>query len=182
MVNGSPNQQIVLSGNFNASGNSRLAVDAFLGGPGSTADRLSVGGNVTGLTQVIVNDTNPGPGASNYKGIAIVNINGTGGLSNFQLSPASSHFNPIFGGVLDKGLLFYYLDNDPNRTSTGCEFNHCVALFTAPNPITTGPPSKLDTIATTIFYETALAWDDHQTEFRDWYARRPLGNIGGAGA
>ncbi len=73
MVNGDPNQQIVLSGNFNGTttgaGNSRLAVDAFLGAPGSTADLLSVKGNVTGNTHIIVNDTNPGLGAYNPIGI-----------------------------------------------------------------------------------------------------------------
>src|SRR5262249_37138173 len=41
--------------NFNGGGNSRLAVDTFLGAPGSTSDRLVVGGNVTGLTRVKVN-------------------------------------------------------------------------------------------------------------------------------
>ena len=55
MVNGYNNQQIVMgpSTNFNGTGNSRLAVDAFLGAPGSRADILTIGGNVTGTTHIV---------------------------------------------------------------------------------------------------------------------------------
>ena len=54
MKDGYANQQIVLGPhtNFNGTGNSRLEVDAFLGGPGSRADILVIGGNVTGTTHV----------------------------------------------------------------------------------------------------------------------------------
>jgi outer membrane autotransporter protein len=172
---------VVIQGNFNASGNSRLGVDTFLGAPGSTSDRLGVQGNVTGATSIIVHDVNPGPGAFNPTGIAVVNISGAGNLSNFQLSSASDHFNPGFGGVLDKGLFFYFLANDPNATSTGCTLNHCVSLFSLPSVTAQQLPIAI-TAAQTIFYETALMWEDRQTEVRDWWARGPLANIGGAGA
>ena len=49
--------------NFNGGAGSSLAVDTFLGAPGSTSDRLVIGGNVTGTTAVQVYDTNGGPGA-----------------------------------------------------------------------------------------------------------------------
>jgi len=176
---------VVIQGNFNASGNSRLGVDSFLGPPGSTSDRLGVQGNVTGLTNIIVNDVNPGPGAFNPTGIAVVNITGAGNLSNFQLSSGSDHFNPAFGGVLDKGLFFYFLANDPAATSTGCNLlgagNHCVSLYSLPSVTAQQLPIAI-TAAQTIFYETALMWEDRQTEVRDWWARGPLANIGGAGA
>jgi outer membrane autotransporter protein len=42
---------------FVASGNSTLAVDAFLGGPGSKADNFIIDGNVSGKTVVAVNNT-----------------------------------------------------------------------------------------------------------------------------
>ena len=56
---------------FNGTGNSRLVVDAFLGGPGSQADVLQVGGHtgqgyVTGLTHIVVHDTNPGARRHEY--------------------------------------------------------------------------------------------------------------------
>ena len=60
---------------FNGSGVSRLAVDAFLGGPGSTADNLIIDGDVSGKTRVTVNNTNPGPGVFNKQGIPVVFVN-----------------------------------------------------------------------------------------------------------
>ena len=48
---------------FAASGGSTLAVDAFLGPPGSTADVFVIDGDVTGRTKLTVNNTNAGFGA-----------------------------------------------------------------------------------------------------------------------
>ncbi len=72
MRDGHANQQIVISGNFIASGNSRLGVDAYLGKPGSRADILTIGGFVAGTTQITVRDTNPGLGAYNPFGIPVI--------------------------------------------------------------------------------------------------------------
>jgi autotransporter family porin len=47
---------------FNGSGQSAVAIDAFLGGPGSTADNFIIDGDVSGQTKVKVNNTNTGPG------------------------------------------------------------------------------------------------------------------------
>jgi hypothetical protein len=61
---------------FNGSGSSTLAVDAFLGPPGSTSDIFIIDGNVSGKTEIKVNNTNPGPGAVNTVGIPVVFVNG----------------------------------------------------------------------------------------------------------
>ena len=106
MVNGSPNDRMVITGptpdgavNFHGytwtSGNhtytSTLAVDALLGGPPSkhhhqytsSADVLQIGsvgggkGYVTGLTHIVVNDVAPNlPGTYNPLGIPVVESNG----------------------------------------------------------------------------------------------------------
>ena len=60
---------------FNGSGQSTLAIDAFLGGPGSTADNLIIDGDVSGKTRVTVNNTNPGPGVFNKQAIPVVFVN-----------------------------------------------------------------------------------------------------------
>jgi autotransporter family porin len=57
---------------FNGSGKSQLAIDAFLGGPGSTADNFIIDGNVSGKTKVDVNNTNTGPRVFNKEGIPAV--------------------------------------------------------------------------------------------------------------
>ena len=108
MQDGNANQQIVLGPytNFNGTGNSRLAVDAFLGGPGSRADILVIGGNVTGTTHVVVNDVNPGFGAYNPVGIPVVVVGGNTTVTNFDLP----------GGPIVKGLFDYdlYLNTNKN--------------------------------------------------------------------
>ena len=181
MVDGHEGDRLFTSGNYNGRGNAQYATDAFLGPNGSRADVFNVLGNVTGNTGVLVHDTNPGLGAFNTTGIAVVGINGTGNVNNFQLSPGSSHFDPKFGGVLDKGFFFYFLANDPNATSTGCELNHCVSLYSAPDVEAFQLPRAI-TAAQNIFYETALMWEDRQTEVRDWWARGRLADVRGAGA
>jgi outer membrane autotransporter protein len=69
---------------YSASGKSTLAVDAFLGGPGSKADNFIVDGNVSGKTLVTVNNTNPGPGQFN-PGIPVVFVNGNVSSNAFFL-------------------------------------------------------------------------------------------------
>jgi Autochaperone Domain Type 1 len=87
--------------NFVASGNSTLAVDAFLGGAGSTADHFIVDGNVSGRTAVTVYDTNPGPGVLNTRGIPVVFVNGATPNSNaFYLK------QPADAGFFDYDLFF----------------------------------------------------------------------------
>ncbi|HWM32588.1 MAG TPA: hypothetical protein VNO69_12920, partial [Methyloceanibacter sp.] len=61
---------------FNGGSGSTLAVDSFLGGPGSTSDIFIIDGDVTGKTVLTVNNTNPGPGVFNPEGIPVVFVGG----------------------------------------------------------------------------------------------------------
>ncbi len=86
---------------FVASNGSTLGVDAFLGGPGSTADNFIIDGNVSGKTELEVNDTNPGPGVLNKQDIPVVYVNGATPKGNeFFLS------KPIDTGFFDYDLYF----------------------------------------------------------------------------
>ena len=86
---------------FVASGDSALAVDAFLGGPGSNSDTFTIEGNVSGTTTVAVNNTNFGPGVFNSTGIPVVFVTGETPNSNaFQLT------QPIDTGFFDYDLFF----------------------------------------------------------------------------
>ncbi|MEX2165770.1 MAG: autotransporter domain-containing protein [Methyloceanibacter sp.] len=85
---------------FTASGNSTLAVDAFLGGPGSLSDEFIVNGDIKGRTELQVNNTNPGPGVFNNKGIPVVFANNKVKSNAFFLS------QPIDTGFFDYDLFF----------------------------------------------------------------------------
>ena len=89
----------LMTGNFNGGTGSELGIDAFLRGPGadSSSDLLKVGGNVTGATALLVNDTNPGTGAYNPDGILFAHVEGD--------SPLGSFFLP--NGPIDKGFFSY---------------------------------------------------------------------------
>jgi outer membrane autotransporter protein len=154
-----------VNGNFNASGNSRLGVDTFLGGAGSKSDQLFITGNVTGNTSIIVHDTNPGPGGfTGPGGIPIVTVAGAVTPANFSLNPASTviggSFLPINGGVLQKGLFQYMLVDDPGT----------FALVSVPNTALFQMPVALSA-AQNIWYETAFGWEDRQLELRDYFHR-----------
>ena len=78
-VNGSVGDIFTMSGpgfQFDADSGSTLGVDAFLGKPGSTADNLVINGNVSGQTELTVNNTNPRGGAYNKQAIPVVFVNG----------------------------------------------------------------------------------------------------------
>ena len=85
---------------FTASGNSTLAVDTFLDGPGSISDTFTINGNVSGQTLLTVHDTNPGPGAFNEKGIPVVYANGNVKDNAFYLK------KPIDTGLFEYDLFF----------------------------------------------------------------------------
>lgn len=86
--------------NFVASGKSKLAVDAYLGGPGSTADNLIIQGNVKGDTELLVNNTNKGPGEYNPKGIPVAFVDGNVSSKALLLK------KPIDAGNFDYDLFF----------------------------------------------------------------------------
>ena len=89
---------------FNGANNSTLAVNTNLGAPGSTSDRLVVGGNITGNTQLVMNNTNVVGGqgmlAFNTTGITVVAVQGTGSnnivvSSLSKAEPGISYVGPL---------------------------------------------------------------------------------------
>ena len=141
---------------FSGSGASELAIDAYLGAPGSTADTLTVASS-SGVTHVLVNDTNTGAGAYNAKGILVVQ--GSSGQADFVLDPQSSHYNPnLFGGSLDPGGLFaYQLAYDSATKAT--------YLVGAPKPVVF-EFAALGTAAQNVWYATS-PWLNRQADMRD---------------
>jgi len=85
---------------YTASTGSTLAVDAYLGGPGSKADHFIVQGNVSGKTLLQVNNTSSGGGALNREGIPIAFVDGTVKKDAFYLD------KPIDAGFFDYSLFF----------------------------------------------------------------------------
>ncbi|MGV1013438.1 MAG: autotransporter domain-containing protein [Methyloceanibacter sp.] len=85
---------------FVASGNSTLAIDAFLGGSSSLADEFIVNGDISGRTRLLVNNTNFGPGVFNSTGIPVVFANGNVSPDAFFLS------QPIDTGFFNYDLFF----------------------------------------------------------------------------
>ncbi|MBM3545207.1 MAG: autotransporter outer membrane beta-barrel domain-containing protein [Alphaproteobacteria bacterium] len=78
---------------FVASGNSALAVDAFLGGPGSVSDELIINGNISGKTALHVNSTNPNSGAAGAViPVIIANSNNVKSDSFFLAQPIETGF------------------------------------------------------------------------------------------
>jgi len=84
---------------FVGAGQSTLAIDAFLGGPGSTADNFIIDGDVSGTTKLSVFNTNPGPGTAKAV-IPVVYVNGNVNSNAFSLD------KPIDTGFFDYDLFF----------------------------------------------------------------------------
>jgi autotransporter family porin len=82
-------------------GSGAVAVDAFLGPPGSTADNFIIDGDVFGKTQVIVNNTRPGGGVFNPEGIPIVFVPNGQVASNAFFMP-----RPFDSGLFDWDVYF----------------------------------------------------------------------------
>ena len=91
---------------FIGSGRSTLAVDSFLGGPGSISDTFTVNGDVSGETEVKVNNTNHGLGVYNKQGISVVYVNGATPNGNEFFLP-----HPINTGFFDYDLFFKPTDS-----------------------------------------------------------------------
>ncbi|HEY3798850.1 MAG TPA: hypothetical protein VGL58_10900 [Caulobacteraceae bacterium] len=107
MVNGKVGDTLTVSGPFIAgAGGSELALDAALGGPGSKADELILQGGSSGQTLIQINDTTPGAGALNPKGIVLVV--GATAASNFALDPGQTGYDASLHGI-DNGLFVYPL-------------------------------------------------------------------------
>lgn len=121
MMNGRVGNSLTVSGLFTgAAGHSVLALDAFLGGPGSMADELHLTGGSAGQTQILLNDTNTGPGAINQAGIVLVT--GASHASSFILDPATPNYDKFFGGV-DHGFFLYQLHDRSGTEELTSQFN-----------------------------------------------------------
>lgn len=146
-VNGKAGDSLRTSGNYAAEAGARLGVDAHLGGPGSRSDTLTIDGNVTGATtNIVVNDTNAGPGRYNPGGITVVTVGGSNNSDAFRLA----------GGPIDKGLWQY----DLARYGSGT-----YKLVTAPSGEVMGAPSVLS--QTNRYWQVGQnAADDHRASIR----------------
>lgn len=158
MINGSVNNAFFVSGQYN--GNSGgLGIDAQLGGPGSVADVMTVGGATTGLTYVVVNDVG-GPAAYNPTGIEFVRSqNGQTLLGQFVLDSDSDHYDPV-RHVLDKGLFFYDIATRGNGDGSRSQ-----VLIGVPDREIFELPRVISG-AQTIWYESAGVWLDRQADLR----------------
>ena len=155
---------------------SQLGVDAFLAGPNnSSADLLRITGTANnGQTGIIVANGN-NPGAYNPVGIPVVQVtSGQSTLANWYIDPQSNHYSGAFGGVIDKGLFFYTLQqkNDPNVAGGVDE-----VLVSAPNH-DLFELNKVATAAQNIWYETTGTYLERQADLRDQIFNCGLG--GGA--
>lgn len=140
------------SGDYAAGPNGgTLVVDAFLGGAGSLADVLVINGTVTGVTSIVVNDTNPGTGEENQAGILVVDVGTASAVdaSNFVLA----------GGPIRKGLFVYDLTFD--------DLNNDFFLVSSETGL--GFVEMLAVVASNqeIWRETADAWSTRQENLRD---------------
>lgn len=168
-----------VSGVFVGQGNSRLAVDAALAGPGATSDVLRIGGldaagnplaagtvATQGQTAIVINDVSRSAGGYNPNGILAVQVDNPDAVSygkwgnqqaSFVISSESANYDPRFGGVIDKGLFVYDLAVRGNDTY----------IVSAPDREAFELP-KLVTAAQSIWHETTGGWLDRQADLRDY--------------
>lgn len=130
-----------------ASNNASLAVDAYLGGPGSKADNFIIDGNVSGKTLLVVNNTSTSGGAPNSVGIPVVFVNTPVSKSAFYLK------KPI-----DAGYYSYDLFLDPGSPN----------VFVLRSGIGGGSfvLPQLTTAAQDIFFSTSETWFDRTADLR----------------
>jgi Autotransporter beta-domain/Autochaperone Domain Type 1 len=133
---------------FAAGPGSTLAVDAFLGGPGSRSDTFTVEGDVSGVTTVQVNNTSFGPGVFNSQGIPVVFVSGeTPNPNAFQLDQS-----------IDTGFFNY----DLFFTPTGSGFWE-LRSFAGPGAFLL---PQLVTAAQDIWHQSASTWFDRTADLR----------------
>ena len=108
LADGATNDTLTLGGNYAGSGNSTLTLDA--DGSLTAADRLVVGGNITGSTVIDINLVGPTP-AYNAAGVLLVDGGGTVSANAFTLNPAD-----VQSGFLNLGLR--QVGNDTFLSST----------------------------------------------------------------
>jgi autotransporter family porin len=147
---------LVVRGDFVGDGGT-LAVDAFLGGPGSEADVLTLTEDVFGTTYVVINDTNDGLATFNPDGILVVAVEGPAVPSNFMLADG-----PVSNGLYSYDLVQEF---DPIKTREVFLLKNFAGLHVF-------EVAAAVSGAQNIFFDTASAWSDRQDQLRDWQASR----------
>ena len=97
LFDGEAGDSVAFDGNFAGLGGS-VTLDTVLEGDASPTDRLSIGGNATGTTALVVNNLGGG-GAATDDGILLVDVGGTSDTSAFFLA----------GGPIAQGSFVYDL-------------------------------------------------------------------------
>jgi outer membrane autotransporter protein len=163
MVDGDPDDVLRLSNTpgatnlsfFGAGASSTLAIDTFLGGPGSTSDVLIIEGSTSGRTLLTVNNTNQSSARYDPVGIPVVFVDGNVDANDFYLE------KPIDAGFFDYDLFF---------VPTGSGF------FELKNH-TGGGAHVLPQVITVIhdtFHNSTQTWFDQSTDLRALLARGNL--------
>ena len=106
MIDGQAGDRFTISNtlggmNLNFQGGGTLGLDVFLDGPTSPADVFTIEGNVSGVTTLVVNNTNPGGGTFNPQGIPVIFATGNTPNPNGFFLP-----QPIDTGFVDYDLFF----------------------------------------------------------------------------
>ena len=163
MVDGDPDDVLRLSNTpgatnlsfFGAGASSTLAIDTFLGGPGSTSDVLIIEGSTSGRTLLTVHNTNQSSARYDPVGIPVVFVDGDVDANDFYLE------KPIDAGFFDYDLFF---------VPTGSGF------FELKNH-TGGGAHVLPQVITVIhdtFHNSTQTWFDQSTDLRALLARGNL--------
>ena len=137
MVDGVPDDRLTLAGDFAAGTGGTLAVDVNSTVAGTPADRLIVGGNVTGNTVLRVNRLGTGPAVANPTGVLVVDA-AQGSTGTFALQ------GPLRSGLIDFSL----------RQAAGDTL-----LVAAPNELAI-EPLLLGRVGQDFWYQSADAWSE----------------------
>lgn len=137
LADGAVGDQLTVSGNLVGGAGSRLALDVNSTVAGTPADRLVVGGNVTGTTALTVNRIGAGPAVANPTGVLVVDA-ATTSTGTFTLQ------GPLRSGFVDFSL----------RQAAGDTF-----LVAAPNELAI-EPLLLGRIGQDFWYQSADAWSE----------------------
>ncbi len=142
-----------------------LAVDAFLGGPGSRSDIFRIDGNVSGVTDVLVTNTNPLPGTFNPDGITVVQVRGDVDPNAFRLA----------NGPIDTGFFNFDLFFEPRNGGAFDEFE----LRSFPGGGAFLLP-QLITASQDIWHQTNDTWFDRSADLRTQLWRNGVSGVPGA--
>jgi len=150
MVDGAANDSLTLPGGYLAASDLKVDVDFGAG----TADKLIIGGTVTGTTHVLLNDLTSGGGL----GQAVVVVDAAAGVAAdaFVLSPDQASFSPF----LAYRLQFDAANND-----------FLASLALAPRAL---EMTKIAEAAQSLWYRSADAWSDHRANARFGDHKAPL--------